>query len=59
MGKNPLIIGITGRIASGKDTVSKIISNKYGFYEISADKLGHLVLHEKKKNWLKYLVKKY
>lgn len=50
MGRNSLIIGITGRIASGKDTVSKIISNKYGFYEISADKLGHSVLHEKKKN---------
>ncbi|WP_210375691.1 dephospho-CoA kinase [Borreliella garinii] len=53
MGRNPLIIGITGRIASGKDTVSKIISNKYGFYEISADKLGHLVLHEKKEELVK------
>lgn len=53
MGRNPLIIGITGRIASGKDTVSKIISNKYGFYEISADKLGHLVLYEKKEELVK------
>ncbi|WP_215540473.1 dephospho-CoA kinase [Borreliella bavariensis] len=53
MGRNPLIIGITGRIASGKDTASKIISNKYGFYEISVDKLGHLVLHEKKEELVK------
>ncbi|ACK74733.1 dephospho-CoA kinase [Borreliella burgdorferi] len=53
MGRNPLIIGVTGRIASGKDTVSKIISNKYGFYEINADKLGHSVLHEKKEEIVK------
>ncbi|AJA90348.1 dephospho-CoA kinase [Borreliella chilensis] len=53
MGRNPLIIGITGRIASGKDTASKIISNKYGFYEINADKLGHSVLHEKKEEVIK------
>ncbi|WKC79924.1 dephospho-CoA kinase [Borreliella tanukii] len=53
MGRNPLIIGITGRIASGKDAASKIISNKYGFYEINADKLGHSVLHEKKEELVK------
>ncbi|WKC76254.1 dephospho-CoA kinase [Borreliella valaisiana] len=53
MGRNPLIIGITGRIASGKDTVSKIISNKYGFCEINVDKLGHLVLREKKEEIVK------
>ncbi|AIK18839.1 dephospho-CoA kinase [Borreliella afzelii ACA-1] len=53
MGRNSLIIGITGKIASGKDTASKIISNKYGFYEINADKLGHLVLHEKKEEIVK------
>ncbi|WKC75343.1 dephospho-CoA kinase [Borreliella yangtzensis] len=53
MGRHPLIIGITGRIASGKDTVSKIIKNKYGFCEINADKLGHLVLHEKKEEIVK------
>ncbi|AIJ29897.1 dephospho-CoA kinase [Borreliella valaisiana] len=58
MGRNPLIIGITGRIASGKDTVSKIISNKYGFCEINADKLGHLVLHEKKEEIVKILGQK-
>ncbi|WKC85449.1 dephospho-CoA kinase [Borreliella lusitaniae] len=58
MGRNPLIIGITGRIASGKDTASKIISNKYGFYEINADKLGHLVLYEKKEEIVKIFGKK-
>ncbi|WKC78091.1 dephospho-CoA kinase [Borreliella turdi] len=53
MGRNPLIIGITGKIASGKDVTSKIISNKYGFYEINVDKLGHLALHEKKEEIVK------
>ncbi|BCR21967.1 dephospho-CoA kinase [Borrelia sp. HM] len=45
MGRNTsIIIGITGRISTGKDTVSKIIKNKYNFKEINVDKIGHIIL---------------
>ena len=45
MGRNTsIIIGITGRISTGKDTVSKIIKSKYNFQEINVDKIGHIIL---------------
>ncbi|ANF34008.1 dephospho-CoA kinase [Borrelia turicatae] len=47
MGRNSSIIGITGRISTGKDTVSKIISSEYGFHEINVDKIGHTALQAK------------
>ena len=47
MGRNTSIIGITGRIATGKDTVSKIIISEYGYHEINVDKIGHVALHKK------------
>ncbi|WP_024654815.1 dephospho-CoA kinase [Borrelia hispanica] len=53
MGRHSSIIGITGRISTGKDTVSKIISNEYDFYEINADKIGHIILEEKKDTIIK------
>ncbi|WKC58098.1 dephospho-CoA kinase [Borrelia sp. P9F1] len=48
MGRNASIIGITGRIATGKDTVSKIITSGYGYYEIDVDKIGHTALYKRK-----------
>ncbi|UPA18023.1 dephospho-CoA kinase [Borrelia puertoricensis] len=47
MGRNSSIIGITGKISTGKDTVSKIISSEYGFHEINVDKIGHIALQAK------------
>ncbi|AWG42914.1 dephospho-CoA kinase [Candidatus Borreliella tachyglossi] len=48
-----IIIGITGRIATGKDTVSKIISSEYGFHEINVDKIGHTALRVKQDEIIK------
>ncbi|AGT27503.1 dephospho-CoA kinase [Borrelia miyamotoi] len=44
MGRNTSIIGITGKISTGKDTVSKIIRSEYNFQEINVDKIGHIAL---------------
>ena len=43
MGKEPILIGLTGGIASGKSTVIQYIRYK-GYPVIDADKLGHKVL---------------
>ena len=48
MGRNASIIGITGRIATGKDTVSKIITGGYGYHEVDVDKIGHTALHKRR-----------
>lgn len=42
-----MIVGLTGRIGSGKTTAAKIFE-KYGAYIIDADIIGHSVLEEKK-----------
>ncbi len=42
------VIGIFGKTGSGKSTVSKILSEKYGFYHIDVDKIGHIVLENMK-----------
>lgn len=39
-----MIIGITGGIGSGKTVVLNILKNKYNFYVIEADKIGHEIL---------------
>ncbi|WP_024653491.1 dephospho-CoA kinase [Borrelia persica] len=53
MGRNAFIIGITGKIATGKDTVSQIIASQYGFHEINTDKIGHIILQEEKDKVIK------
>ncbi|AHH08523.1 dephospho-CoA kinase [Borrelia anserina] len=53
MGRNSSVIGITGRISTGKDTVSKIISSEYGFHEINVDKIGHMALQAKQNKVVK------
>ncbi|QMU99313.1 dephospho-CoA kinase [Borrelia sp. A-FGy1] len=53
MGRITSIIGITGRISAGKDTVSKIIISEYGYHEINVDKIGHIALYEKQKQIVK------
>jgi len=47
-----VIIGITGRIGSGKTTLGKIFE-KYGGFVIDADIIGHSVLEEKKQEIIK------
>ncbi|MCX7821170.1 MAG: dephospho-CoA kinase [Brevinematales bacterium] len=46
--KKKYVIGIFGKTGSGKSTVSKILSEKYGFYHIDVDKIGHIVLEKLK-----------
>jgi dephospho-CoA kinase len=41
------VIGIYGRIGTGKSTVAKIIQEKYGFYRIDGDLIGHRLLETK------------
>ena len=43
MGKEPILIGLTGGISSGKSTVIQYIRYQ-GYPVIDADKLGHKVL---------------
>ncbi len=43
------IIGLTGYYCSGKSTVEKILLDKYGFFVVDLDKVGHMVLGEKSK----------
>ena len=43
MGKEPILIGLTGGIASGKSTVIQYIRYQ-GYPVIDADKLGHKIL---------------
>ncbi|MEW6482531.1 MAG: dephospho-CoA kinase, partial [bacterium] len=47
-----MIIGITGKIGSGKTTIGRIFE-KYGAFVIDADIVGHKVLEEKKEEILK------
>ncbi len=42
------VVGIFGKTGSGKSTVSKILSEKYGFHHIDVDKIGHIVLERMK-----------
>ena len=43
MGKEPILIGLTGGIASGKSTAIQYLRYQ-GYSVIDADKLGHKVL---------------
>jgi dephospho-CoA kinase len=42
----PCLVGITGRIASGKSVAADYISQTYQFHLIDADKVGHQILEE-------------
>ena len=45
-----IVIGLTGTIASGKNTVAKIFRKK-GAFVIDADKVGHRVIMPQAKAW--------
>jgi dephospho-CoA kinase len=47
------ILGLTGFYCSGKSTVEKYLKEKYGFFIIDVDKLGHEALEEKKDEVIK------
>ena len=44
------VIGLTGPIASGKNTVARMFC-RYGAFIIDADKVGHQVIAPQKKAW--------
>jgi dephospho-CoA kinase len=48
--RDQIILGLTGPIASGKNTVAKIFSRR-GAYVIDADKIGHQVIAPQSKAW--------
>lgn len=48
MNLNKNIIGLTGKYCSGKSSVEKLLINKFGFFSIDVDLIGHKVLEEKK-----------
>lgn len=43
-----MVLGITGGIGTGKSTVLKILEEKYGFYILEADKIGHEIMEKGK-----------
>ena len=56
MGKEPILIGLTGGIASGKSTVIQFLRYQ-GFPVIDADKLGHKVLEPGNPGYKKVVAK--
>ena len=54
MGKEPILIGLTGGIASGKSTVIQYLRYQ-GYPVIDADKLGHKVLEPENPGYRKVL----
>ena len=42
--QGPIVIGVTGGIAAGKTTLSKILAERFGAVVISADEIGHELL---------------
>jgi dephospho-CoA kinase len=40
------LVTITGNIATGKSFLSKMIEGEFGFFHISADQIGHIVLEQ-------------
>ncbi len=47
------VLGIFGKTGSGKSTIAKILSERYNFYHIDVDKIGHKILEEKKDEIIK------
>lgn len=48
------IIGITGQTGAGKSVICKILTDRYGYYQLDADKVAKLVI-DKDKRLLKRL----
>lgn len=49
MEQNKLVVGIVGKVGSGKSTVSSILNERFGFHHIDVDRFGHTALgHEEK-----------
>ena len=48
------VIGLTGLYCSGKSTIEKILESDYNFFVIDVDKIGHLVLEDKKDIIIEY-----
>jgi len=44
------ILGLTGVYCSGKSTFDKLLIENFGFFSIDVDKIGHIVLEEKKES---------
>ncbi len=49
-----LVVGIVGKIGSGKSTVAAILANDFGFELIDVDKYGHQALELKKEDIVHY-----
>lgn len=49
----PLIVGIVGRIGSGKSAAAKILSDKYQFLTVDVDRYGHTALEHEKETLVK------
>lgn len=49
MNSNKTILGLTGYYCSGKSAVGEILKDKFGFYTIDVDKIGHIALEEREK----------
>lgn len=49
MKDNSYLVGIVGRVGSGKSTVASILAENYGFIHIDVDKIGHTALEYEKK----------
>ena len=48
------IIGITGQTGAGKSVICEILTDRYGYYQLDADKVAKLVI-DKDKRLLKRL----
>ena len=56
LGMKMVVIGLTGGIATGKSTVSKILKEEHGFTIIDADQISH-DLRKYDKNYQEALIK--
>lgn len=50
MTNNNLVLGIMGKMGSGKTTISHIFQNEYQFKTLEVDKYGHQALEKEKDN---------
>lgn len=50
-----MVIGVTGKIGTGKSTVCEILKNKYGAHVVNVDRIGHEALEEVKEKLVELL----